>query len=358
MQAALVLGVLAAVPAGLRAEKPLAGAKQQPGWELRAVLKGQEGSLAPLAFSPDGKTLAVTGAGEGGGAAAVLKLWDVSGAKPTLLRSLAGHKDAVVRLAFSRNGKGLVSVGADGVVKRWDVPTGKALGSFSILRRGDDAGPEGAWLSGTGQVLGVRRTQAFGGLSRPLPLEAEVWSVPAGKRQRLLRLPSGHLATALSPDGQTLLTVYTGTDLRARGSEVRLWNVATGRVARTCRTPEVIGALFAPTGKRVFLQCFNPVTQKPGLMFWDAGAAKPHFPRNPALTIGYAAACSADGKRLVMLSEDKHTVTVWALAGEKALTAFARLDNEVRGVALGAGGKLLAVADDAGNVRLWTQKAP
>src|SRR5205807_7068737 len=105
----LVLGVATlvealAAPVGAGEGKAPPGSKKQPGWELRAVLKKQQGSLAPLAFSPDGKTLAVTGADEGG-AAAVLKLWDVSAAKPTLRHSLAGHKEAVTCLAFSPNGK-------------------------------------------------------------------------------------------------------------------------------------------------------------------------------------------------------------------------------------------------------------
>jgi WD40 repeat protein len=344
-------------PAGARKDKAPTEAKKQPAWELRAHLKEQNGNQPALAFSPNGKTLAVVGLAEDGGAA--VKLWDVSGDKPALRHSLAGHREGVVRLGFSRNGKGLVSVGSDGLVKRWDVAAGKALGSFSVARKGDDMGIEGAWLAGS--VLAVRRPQGFTGFSQPLPLEAEFWSVPAGKRQRLLRLPTGHLAVALSPDGQTLVTAFTALGLGEGGgnvSQVRLWNVTTGRPARSCRTPEVIGALFSPAGKRVFLQCYNPATKKPGILFWDVAAPKPHAPRNPDLMIGFAEACSADGKRLATLSEDRHTVTVWDLGGAKRLSTFARLDKEIKGVALNATGKLLAVADEGGSVRIWAHRGP
>jgi WD40 repeat protein len=354
---ALACLCLAATPAGAQKAKAPPGGKKQPEWELRATLKEQNGHAPPLAFAPDGKTLAVVGPGEDGGAA--VKLWDVSGDKPALRQSLTGHKEGVIRLAFLRNGKGLVTVGSDGVVKSWDVAAGKALRSFSVARKGDDTGGiERAWLAGS--VLAVRRPQGFTGFSQPLPLEVEFWSVATGKRQRVLRLPMGHQALTLSPDGQTLVTAFTAVNPGRGGSasEVRLWNVATGRPARSSRTPQVIGALFSPTGRQVLLQCYNPATKKPGILFWDMAAPKPHAPRNPDLMIGYGVTCSADGKRLASLSEDKHTVSVFDLVNAKRLSTFARLDKEIRGVALDAKGKLLAVADEEGSLHLWAYRAP
>jgi WD40 repeat protein len=356
-----LLGVgLAAIPlpaqVAARKDKVPAKAKKQPDWELRAHLKEQNGNQPPLAFSPNGKILAGTGPGDDGGAA--VKLWDVSGDKPALRHSLTGHKERVIRLAFIRNGKGLVTVGSDGLVKSWDVAAGKGLRSFSVARKGDSGGIERAWLAGS--VLAVRRPQGFTGISQPLPLEVEFWSVPAGKRQRVLRLPTGHQAITLSPDGQTLVTAFTAIDPVRGGSnsEVRLWNVAAGRPVRSCRTPQVIGALFSPAGKLLFLQCYNPATKKPGILFWDIAAPKPYAPRNPDLMIGFAEACSADSKRLATLSEDRHTVTVWDLGGPKRLSTFARLDKEIRGVALDTKGKLLAVADEGGSVRIWSYRGP
>jgi WD40 repeat protein len=105
------------------------------------------------------------------------------------------------------------------------------------------------------------------------------------------------------------------------------------------------------------LQCFNSTTKKPGLLFWETSAARPSTPRRE-LTVGYAAACSSDGKRLATLSEDKHTVSVWDLGSPKRLGSIARLDKEIRGVALDATGKLLAVADEGGTVRLWAFRGP
>jgi WD40 repeat protein len=339
---------------GLTAASASAESKKQPEWQLRAVLNGQLGSLTPLAFSPDGKTLVVTGAELLGGSTAVLKLYDISAAKPTLKHSLSGHKEAVIRIAFSRNGKELVSVGADGTVKRWDVAAGKVLGSFSVARKNDDAGPEGVWLAGS--LLAVRRPQAFTGFSQPLPLQVEFWSV-SGKRQRVMRLPTGHQTVALSPDGQTLVTAFTAVNLVRGGNatEVKLWRVATGRPARSIRTQEVVEARYSPTGKRLFLQCFNSATMKPSLFFWDVSAAKLTTP-NREIMASWVADCSSDGKRLATLSEDKHTIRVHDLDSSKRLGSFARLDKEVRGAVLDSSGKMLAAADEGGTVRVWAYR--
>src|SRR5262249_4691393 len=73
----------------------------------------------PLAFSPDGKLAASADRVEN------VYLWDLE--KVRLLATLRGHDQGVRRMAFSPDGKRLLSGGDDGTARVWEVPSGKPL---------------------------------------------------------------------------------------------------------------------------------------------------------------------------------------------------------------------------------------
>jgi WD40 repeat protein len=87
-------------------------------WDTRLLLaptrwlEGHDGLMHCLAFSPDGKRL-VTGDAEG-----VVKLWDTRTGLEVL--SLPAHDRAVNGVAFSPDGQFLYTTGADRTVKVWD----------------------------------------------------------------------------------------------------------------------------------------------------------------------------------------------------------------------------------------------
>jgi WD40 repeat protein len=81
---------------------------------------------APSATSPDGKLIAM-------GKAKTISLIDAASQKE--VRRMASHTENVTALAFSPDGSGLVSGGADKTIQMWDVATGKLLWKF----RGESA---------------------------------------------------------------------------------------------------------------------------------------------------------------------------------------------------------------------------
>lgn len=77
------------------------------------------GRVRAVAFSPDGDSLAL------GGAGGQLELWDGTGRRRR--HQLRGHRAAVTALAFAPSGGVLASGGEDSYLALWDVKTGKEL---------------------------------------------------------------------------------------------------------------------------------------------------------------------------------------------------------------------------------------
>jgi WD40 repeat protein/DNA-binding SARP family transcriptional activator len=87
----------------------------RPGSPQR-TLKGHEGHVQSLDFSPDGRIVTA-------GADRTVRVWGLDG-RPLILR---GHEDEVTTVAFTPDGRKVLSSSDDGTLRLWDANTGDQL---------------------------------------------------------------------------------------------------------------------------------------------------------------------------------------------------------------------------------------
>jgi WD40 repeat protein len=86
---------------------------------LLRVIKGHTDTVTALAYSPDGKFL-ISGSKD-----QTIRIWD--GATGKEVRRMNGHKAAITSLAVSGDGRSLTSQSKDKKTIVWDLATGKIV---------------------------------------------------------------------------------------------------------------------------------------------------------------------------------------------------------------------------------------
>ena len=87
---------------------------------VQGHLDGAVFATPKIAFSPDGRTI-VSSSADGS-----LRVWDIISGR-MILAPLKGHQHLVTSVSFSADGKTLISGGRDGTLHLWDIASGQPL---------------------------------------------------------------------------------------------------------------------------------------------------------------------------------------------------------------------------------------
>ncbi len=204
--------------------------------KLLHALPGHTGGSHRVAFSRDGRYLAVACGSiftENHGA---VKIWDISAGR--LLRTLEGHSKIVWDVAYSPDGRRLASASFDQKIKFWDPSTGQ----------------ETLTLHGhTNTVTGI----AFSPDGRRLATASEDGTIRIWDASPITEPPARELLTLKGHTDEVRSVVFSHDGLRiaSAGNDtiVRLWDAANGRSIRSFRghTHPVSGVDFNPDGRRI-----------------------------------------------------------------------------------------------------------
>jgi WD40 repeat protein len=300
---------------------PWLPADDNPPAGLAATLKGHTEAVYALAFTPDGKYV-VTGSGDRS-----LKVWETAGGKEfKTFAGPAGHQNLVLSVSLSPDGSLIASGASDNTARVWDFPRTTPLREIA---KSEGAGalavsPDGTRLAGGGKDGGVR-----------------IWNIADGKEIFLLAGHAGPVTgVAFSPNGQLLAS--SGSD-----RTLRFWDPVKGQAIAT------FAAHAGPAASLVFHPAANLLASAGAdgvLKYWNL---PPTPPRSLAAPHADAVACmtlSADGGTIVSGGADK----VVRLSNFAAGQAVRNLEGAAAAVqCVAAGGPLVAAGCADRQLLVW-----
>jgi WD40 repeat protein/serine/threonine protein kinase len=300
------------------------------GWSanLAACTLMHDSSVEELAFSPDGRTV-LTGSTDN-----TARLWDAATGKP--IGEPLRYKGLISAVAFSPDGRTAFTGSStlplpgvsDELARLWNVDTGKPIGEPLRHKYAVNAvafNPDGRTVL-TGSDEFARLWDAVTGRPIGEPLHHE----------------GGVSAVAFSPDGRTALT-------GSKDKTARLWDLSTGKpVGEPLRHNEGVNAVaFSPDGRIVLTG-----SQDDTARLWDAATGKPIGEPLPHVYSVTAVAFSPDGRTVLTGSQDR-TARLWDAATGKPISEPLRHEGRVTAVAFSPDGRIVLTASQDRTARLW-----
>jgi WD40 repeat protein len=340
-----------------------------PGRRVRRSWNGvrQREPVAWLALSPEGMIVA-----RAGGASREIRLWDIpTGRELAPLNAQASEE--VTSLTFSADGKRLAACyegGADLLL--WDLSERKLprrfRGSYSHIKHVAFS-PDGTRLAGADFQSVALLELATGRPCHDFGHTNAVWSVafsPAGSTiasgaadlDHLVRLWDPHTGALVAKchghDGIILRVTFSPDGrLLASGSQdgtARLWDAGTGKEVRRLEAHDgrVHALAFSPDGKHLATG-----GQRKALHLWDVASGRELRAFGPPNRLVWRLAFSPNGKTLATQAANDQCIRLWDLATGTQGSVLSGHDSGAYDFAFSPDGNLLATRALDGSVGLY-----
>ena len=287
----------------------------------RNLLEGHTERVNDIAFSPDGKQI-ISGSRDN-----TVRLWDTE--TGLLIHTLEGHTRAVYAIAFSPDGKQILSGSRDSTVRLWDTESGQTLHTL----QGHTKGVSVIAFSRDGKQI----------LSGSRDSTVRLWDTETGL---LIHILEGHTddvdGIAFSRDGKQILS-------GSRDSTVRLWDTETGLLIHTFKdhTSSVTDIAFNPDSKHILSGSEDKTVR-----LWDTetGLLIHTFKDHTSSVTDIA--FSRNGKQIISGSEDK-TVRLWDTETGLLIHTLEGHTSSVTDIAFSRDGKQIISGSEDNTVGLW-----
>jgi WD40 repeat protein len=264
-------------------------------------------SVARLAFSPDGKRLAVSDEFN-------CTVYDVASGKE-MFRADGFHA------VFSRAGKTLVTLDGSLLAQQlqvWDARTGKLLRRLPGRKEVHEMA-----LADDGRTLALIDVWAD-------PGEIQIRDLVTGGSMRSIRVsPSVSHWLIFAPKGKTLAS--------ASATALHLWDTTTGKEIRSWRWRLDSRPVFSPDGS---LLAWTGQDEKAGVSRLWVVALNSATPRAVGAPVNnFASPCFSDDGKVLAVVTDGHAVQFRAVADGKEMGRLDAPDSPVTGVAFSGDGR-------------------
>ncbi|QUW02760.1 AAA-like domain-containing protein [Chloracidobacterium validum] len=289
-----------------------------PHTEQREI-KGHSDNVTSVAFSPDGKKIVTASHDK------TARIWDTETGEE--LKRLEGHSASVLSVCFSPDGRQIATGSQDKTARIWDAEAGKELKQLQ---------------GHTGSILSI----AFSPNGRKIvtassDTTARIWDADSGRELRRLEEHIGRVfSISISPDSQFIVTGNEEIDYG-----IRIWLMETGEEIKKINTPIVLAVAFSKDGKQILSGANDS-----SIRVWNAKTGT-----ETQTILGRSGAIisvifSPDGKRIASTSDDK-IARIWDATSGLELLQVSGLSERCK-IAFSSDGQWIGIPCNDKTVRI------